>query len=103
MKRKSSRICGRNTTTAPTPAITPSTSRLFKSPGGRSPPMVWPSQPTPFCRASIDAALKLERNGEQLAAQYFPELALAWKAAGLLVGHGTRLIGDEFGEILSGQ
>jgi hypothetical protein len=48
--------------------------------------------------ASIDAALKLERNGEQLAAQYFPELALAWKAAGLLVGHGTRLIGDEFAD-----
>ena len=34
MNRNSSRICGRNTTTAPTPAMTPSTSRLFKSPGG---------------------------------------------------------------------
>ena len=34
MNRKSSRICGRNTTTAPTPAMTPSTTSEFKSPGG---------------------------------------------------------------------
>jgi hypothetical protein len=34
MKKNSSRICGRNTTTAPTPATTPSTSRLRRSPGG---------------------------------------------------------------------
>ena len=48
--------------------------------------------------ASIDAASKLERNGEQLAERYFPELDLAWKAAGKLVGQSTRHLGDEFAD-----
>ena len=48
--------------------------------------------------ASLDAAAKLERNGERLATRYFPELELAWKAAGLMVGQGTKLIGEEFSD-----
>ena len=48
--------------------------------------------------ASLDAASKLERNGEPLAARYFPELALAWKAASLLVGKSTRQLPEEFAD-----
>ncbi len=43
---------GRNTRTLPTPAITPSTTRSFSHPSGRSEPIAEPIQPT---RASIQS------------------------------------------------
>ena len=50
MKKKSTRICGRNTTTDPTPAHTPSTSSERNQPSGRT----WAKYaPEPATRASV--------------------------------------------------
>ncbi|HEX2184419.1 MAG TPA: hypothetical protein VHN78_02800, partial [Chloroflexota bacterium] len=45
MKRKRMVICGRKTSTEPTPAITPSTTSELRSPGGRMDPTHAPSPP----------------------------------------------------------
>ena len=46
-------IWGRNTTTAPTPAITPLTNKLLRSPGGIRPATNPPHQSTPAWMASM--------------------------------------------------
>ncbi len=56
MKKKSSRICGRKTSTPPTPAMTPSTSRLASSPAGSAPRTASPSAPKPVSIKSIGSA-----------------------------------------------
>ena len=47
MKKKRRQICGRKTTTAPTPAMTPSTSRLCNAPSLSIPPTTPPNHSTP--------------------------------------------------------
>ena len=46
MKRNSRQICGRKTTTEPTPATTPLASRSLRSPGGNAPETQLASAPT---------------------------------------------------------
>ncbi len=53
MNRNSTRICGRNTSTAPTPAISPSRTKLRSSPSGSMFPASAPSQSKPALIASI--------------------------------------------------
>ena len=60
MKQKSNRICGRKMTTAPTPAMTPFTSRSFKSPGGMSPPTQSPRPLTTVSIQSIGTCAKVK-------------------------------------------
>jgi hypothetical protein len=62
MKRKRMAICGRKTTTEPTPAKMPSTIRLCRSPGGRADPTAAPSPPTSPSTRSIsgDAQVKMD-------------------------------------------
>ena len=64
MNRNSSRICGRNTTTEPTPFQTPSTISDFRRPAGSTDatqlPECWMSQSTAFC-AGV-ATLKMDWN-----------------------------------------
>ena len=43
MKRYSMSMLGRNTATAPTPPMMPSTTRSRRAPSPMTPPMVWPS------------------------------------------------------------
>ena len=50
------RICGRNTSTPPTPAMTPSTSRLRSGPSAMGAATCSPSQPIPASMASMGRA-----------------------------------------------
>jgi hypothetical protein len=52
MQRKSTAICGRNTTTLPTPASAPSTSRLRSSPAGNAARSSCPAASTSACIAA---------------------------------------------------
>ncbi len=53
MKANSSTICGRNTITLPTPAITPSMMKLLNRPAGSTPRTMSPSAPAPVSIRSI--------------------------------------------------
>ena len=53
MKRNSNKICGRKTTTAPTPLMTPLTRRSLRSPGAINPPTQPPNVSSMLDRNSI--------------------------------------------------
>ncbi len=59
MKKNRIRICGRNTSTLPAPAITPSTSRLLSAPGGSDRCSASPSQVMPASTSAIGSAAQL--------------------------------------------
>ena len=59
MKKNRIKICGKNTSTPPTPATMPSTSRLRSTPSGRWACSHWPSASTVPVMASMGAAAQL--------------------------------------------
>ena len=59
MNRKRIRICGRNTSTLPAPAMTPSTSRLLSAPSGSRPVTSAPSHETPESIRPIGSVAQL--------------------------------------------
>ncbi len=60
MKKNRIRICGRNTSTLPTPAMMPSTSRLRSAPSGSDCCTHVPSAPTTPLMKSIGTAAQLK-------------------------------------------